>query len=311
VSPRAPEGNALGKLGFPCRVAGKTGIPFRGARRRAAPEPGELGVSVSRPRRKPRVSMFYGTLETRGFHRIPGAGELGVSTTLETAARVWGTAGFFHVAARTSPSPKSMKLGGFHFATRRTTDPIWRNLGFPFRGTAENFPKSGKPGVPMSRRDGNRNPNTGYLGVPLRGVTETAAQACGTSSFHVMARRKPPPEHAELRVSMPWRDGNRRPSPRSSGVSIFCGTKETAQFRGTRGFPGPATTETVASVRGTRVSMSRHDGEPPKSAELWGFCFVARGKPPSSVSLAVSISRPDENRAPGEGNLGFHVAARP
>ena len=182
----------------------------------------------------------------------------------------------------------------FHFATRRTAAPIWRNSGFPFRGTEENFPKSGKPGVPMSRRDGNRNPQHGVLGG-----------------------------------SMPQRDRNRRPSmgnfefpchgatetatrvPRSSGVPIFCGATDTTQFRETRGFPRPATTETVASVRGARVSMSRHDGEPPKPAELWGFCFVARGKPPSSGNLAVSISRPDENRAPGQENLGFHVAARP
>ena len=37
--PAPPEGNTLGKLGF----------PFRGTRRRAAPEPGKLGVSMSRP----------------------------------------------------------------------------------------------------------------------------------------------------------------------------------------------------------------------------------------------------------------------
>ena len=91
-----------------------------------------------------------------------------------------------------------MKLGGFHFTTRRITAPIWINLGFPFRGTVENFPKSGKPRVPMSRRNGNRNPSMGYLGVPCHSVTETATQVCATSSFHVTTRWKPLPKSVEL-----------------------------------------------------------------------------------------------------------------
>lgn len=182
----------------------------------------------------------------------------------------------------------------FHFATRRTAAPIWRNSGFPFRGTAENFPKSGKPGVPMSRRDGNRNPSTGYLGGPCRSVTETAAQVWGTSSFHVTARRKPPPGSRGAR-GFPFFAARRIP-PNSGKLGDF--------HVPPRQKPWPRCGELGFPCRG-------NDGEPPKPAELWGFCFVARGKPPSSGNLAVSISRPDENRAPGQGNLGFHVAARP
>ena len=221
-----------------------------------------------------------------------------------------GTPGFFFPMSRRIQTR-------FHFATRRTAAPIWRNSGFPFRGTAENFPKSGKPGVPMSRRDGNRNPSTGYLGGPCRSVTETAAQVWGTSSFHVTARRKPPPGSRGARGfpffaarRIPPNSGKlgdfhvpprQKPWPRCGELGFPCrGTTENRPslrnfgasvswhegnrlVLGTLRFPSPAPTKTAPLVRGTWVSMSRHDRNRPSLRNSW---FPSRGTAKNRPSLA-------------------------
>jgi hypothetical protein len=295
--PAPPRENTLGKLGF----------PFRGARRRAAPEPGKLGVSISRHTAEGRARAR----ETWGFH-VPPPDENRGFPCFYAALETWG----FHDDGNRRPS-----LGNWWCF--ETADPsLWELRVFSSHVAAHTNP------LPFRHTTDSR-PNLEKLGVSISWHGGKFPQVWETWGSHVPPRWKPQPQHGVLGGSMPQRDRNRRPSmgnfefpchgatetatrvPRSSGVPIFCGATDTTQFRETRGFPRPATTETVASVRGARVSMSRHDGEPPKPAELWGFCFVARGKPPSSGNLAVSISRPDENRAPGEGNLGFHVAARP
>ena len=160
-------------------------------------------------------------------------------------------------------------------------------------------------------------PSTGYLGGPCRSVTETAAQVWGTSSFHVTARRKPPPGSRGARGfpffaargippnygklgdfhvpprQKPWpRCGElgfpcrgtteNRPSLRNFGASVSW-HEGNRLVLGTLRFPSPAQTKTAPLVRGTWVSMSRHDRNRPSLRNSW---FPSRGTAKNRPSLA-------------------------
>ena len=229
----------------------------------------EIGVSISRHTAEGRARAR----ETWGFH-VPPPDENRGFPCFYAALETWG----FHDDGNRRPS-----LGNWWCF--ETADPsLWELRVFSSHVAAHTNP------LPFRHTTDSR-PNLEKLGVSISWHGGKFPQVWETWGSHVPPRWKPQPQHGVLGGSMAQRDRNRRPSmgnfefpchgatetatrvPRSSGVPIFCGATDTTQFRETRGFPRPATTETVASVRGARVSMSRQRRRTAQACGTLGLLF--------------------------------------
>ena len=127
----------------------------------------------------------------------------------------------------------------------------------------------------MSRRDGNRqgshflrrdgyHPIPGNSGISTSRHDRNRGLGAGSSGFHVAATTENRPSLRNFGASVSWHEGNRL-------------------VLGTLRFPSPAQTKTAPLVRGTWVSMSRHDRNRPSLRNSW---FPSRGTAKNRPSLA-------------------------
>ena len=113
------------------------------------------------------------------------------------------------------------------------------------------------------RRDGY-HPIPGNSGISTSRHDRNRGLGAGSSGFHVAATTENRPSLRNFGASVSWHEGNRL-------------------VLGTLRFPSPAQTKTAPLVRGTWVSMSRHDRNRPSLRNSW---FPSRGTAKNRPSLA-------------------------